>query len=207
MKKPIFLIVFVILSSCDGVVYFGLPQPGNNDPLKTVPDKLIGKWIDEDKAGEADTFYMTKYGQIKIVVEKDSLGKINISRINHLLSDSLILKKSGKYYVVNYAREGRWHIPYIIKKETNGDISFYNPNHYPYFGEREGLEAELIISNNDTVYKNSIYDIKIPDFAVFAILQANYIGELSPTDIKKMILPQNIDYILKHNGSVENHKK
>lgn len=199
MKKLILISLFGLFGGCTKV-YFDQPQPKNAKALNVVPKELRGKWVLDE-----DTTYITEKGRLDITVYTDSLKKTEVTKEAAYLSDSLILKKAGKFYVINQRDDAGWHIT-VIKKEKNGDLSWYLPHNYPYFNERHRLKVNKVVLGSgdhrgDSIECKSLKDIKNLDTS--DIREVHYKGKLKISDIKKAIVPKNLVYIFKKNGTTE----
>jgi len=150
--------------------------------------------------------------------EKDSLGNWQ-EMLNFTLSDSVVLQQSGNFCVLNYQlkrhelkeRETPWSV-LIISPQLNGDIIWYRPNLAPFFGKNCHLHVKQVEKTyakkyiNDStsyerkpLYKKSLKESKRVDY----IDGVYYSGQFRYKDIKKILLPGNIFFTLKKDGSIE----
>jgi len=191
-----FLLVFI--SSCTNV-YFDQPQPKNGEILKYVPTELQGTWIEK-----LDTLYITKHGFEEVNVKTDSAGTIaSIKRETHVLSDSLMLQKAGKYYVINIRERKKWQVV-ILDKQNNGDIIWYYPLSPPFFGEGNGLIIQKVkgkINGIETIDKSLTNKDKGSISSVY------YQGQFKSKDIKKILIEENQLWIFKTDGTIIEPKK
>jgi len=122
------LITFIFsLTSCL-TFYFIEPIPVDAKAYNSMPKPLIGEWSAEN---EKHTVDKTKW----ISEKTDSLGN-SIVEIEFELSDSLVIKKSGKHYFFNVLEEnGHWTLYFgyqdknyfFVKGLNNSDtITFVN---------------------------------------------------------------------------------
>lgn len=183
MKKLIVLLALFTLVSCKyPVFYFSQPQPGKEKNLSTIPDELLGKWINK----EGDSLIVSPKGYSTINIKTDSLNTKTFSIDNNPLSDTLVLKKSGHYYVLNaYEKNSpsvKWTIQMIINKDKNGDIKGYYPLKPPYFGFiKVGNRKTHLLSGGMTIFQE---------------------GNLKQKHLKKVVTPQNMVLILKKDGTL-----
>lgn len=199
MKKLLLLFLFAVFCRC-AVVYFEEPQPKGAKALTTVPKELRGNWFDK-----TDTVYISEKGRLDISAYTDNLKKTTIKKEINYLSDSLILKKAGKFYVVNARDVVGWTVM-ILKKEKNGDLSWYVPLNYPYFIERRHLKANKVVFSGggdhrgDSIECKSLKDIKNLDTS--NIIEVHYKGKLKTRDIKKIIVSKNLLCTYKKDGTL-----
>jgi len=184
MKNTIlpFIFLLVIINSCTNV-YFDQPQPKNGKNLKFVPKELHGAWVDN-----LDTIYITKNGFVEVNVKTDSLDNIiSVKTENILLSDSLILNKAGKYYVLNLLEKGNWQV-IIMDKQRSGDIIWYYPAKPPFFGEGHDLKVKKVIGKINGV---ETIDKSLSNKDIGSSMTVYYEGQFRINDIKKVILEEN----------------
>lgn len=195
MKSTLIILTLLtaFLSSCTNV-FFDQPQPKNGKKLKFVPTELQGTWIEQ-----LDTIYITKNGLEEVNVKMDSLDNIaSIEREKFYLSDTLVLTKAGKYYVVNLFEKNNWQV-IILDKQSNGDVIWYYPSEPPFFGEGQGLKVKKVtgkingIKTTDTSLTNKD---KGKEITVY------YEGQFRIKDIKKVLLKENQLWIFKSDGSI-----
>ena len=195
MKNSVILLalIFAFLSSCTNV-YFDQPQPKNGENLNFVPNELQGKWVDK-----LDTIYITKNGFEEVNVKTDSLDNIiSVKKEKFFLSDSLVLNKAGKYYVINLLEKENWQV-IILDKQNNGDIVWYYPSKPPFFGEGRDLKVKKVIgkiNGVETIDKSLTNKDKGSSITVY------YKGQFRINDIKKVILEENQLWIFKSDGSI-----
>ena len=82
--KLSFAIGILFFTGCS-VIRFTNPQPENARPLSQFPDQMIGSYLDKD----GDTLKISRY------------AFSNGEEVNTLSKERLILKKSGKYYILS----------------------------------------------------------------------------------------------------------
>ena len=197
MKKINFIIIgsLIILNSCVSV-YFDMPQPKGAVRINTVPQELQGKWNDK-----TDTCMITNGGMLQISLTRDSSGNIISSkRIPTSLSDSLMLFKAGKYYVVNTLnKEGKGYEVIVIEVQSNGDIGWYNAIKSPFFGTGTGYEVTKVVrtKNGKEIINKSLKNVPGEN-----ITEVYYKGQMSITDLSKIVLPKNQFSILKKDGTM-----
>lgn len=195
MKNKILplLILLILIYSCTNV-YFDQPQPKNGENLKFIPKELHGTWVEN-----LDTIYITKNGFIEVNVKTDSLDDIiSVKTENIFLSDSLILNKAGKYYVLNLLEKGNWQV-IIMDKQRSGDIIWYYPAKPPFFGEGDDLKVKKVmgeINGVETIDKSLTNKDKGSSMTVY------YEGQFRIKDIKKVILEDNQLWIFKSDGTI-----
>jgi len=193
-----FTLLMVFISSCTNV-YFDQPQPKNGEILKFVPLELRGTWIEK-----LDTLYITKHGFEEVNVKTDSFGTIaSIKRETHILSDSLMLQKAGKYYVVNIREKKNWQVV-ILDRQNNGDIIWYYPFSPPFFGEGNGLKVKKVKGNINGV---EIIDKSLTNKDKGSISSVYYQGQFRSEDIKKILIEENKLWIFKADGTIFEPKK
>lgn len=188
-----FVLLMVVISSCTNV-YFDQPQPKNGEILKYIPLELQGIWVDK-----LDTLYITKHGFEEVNVKTDSSGTISsIKRETHFLSDSLMLQKAEKYYVVNIREKKNWQVV-ILDRQSNGDIIWYYPLNPPFFGEGNGLKIKKVkgkINGIETI------DQSLTNKDKGSISSVYYEGQFKSKDIKKILLEENQLWIFKADGTI-----
>ena len=199
MKNTITLLALILaLTSCTNV-YFDQPQPKNGKYLKFVPEELQGKWVDK-----LDTIFITKNGFEEVNVKTDSLDNIiSVKKEKFFLSDSLVLNKAGKFYVINLLEKGNWQI-IILDKQSNGDIIWYYPSEPPFFGEGNDLKVKKVvgkIKGVETIDKSLTNKDEGTSITVY------YEGQFRINDIKKVILEENKLWIFKADGSIIDPQK
>jgi len=188
-----FVLLMVVISSCTNV-YFDQPQPKNGEILKYIPLELQGVWVDK-----LDTLYITKNGFEEVNVKTDSSGTIlSIKREAHFLTDSLMLKKADKYYIVNIREKKNWQVV-ILDRQNNGDIIWYYPLNTPFFGEGNGLKIKKV--------KGKINGIETTDQSLTnkdkgSISSVYYEGQFKSKDIKKILKEENQLWIFKADGTI-----
>ncbi len=195
MKNTFVLLALLLafLTSCTNV-YFDQPQPKNGKNLEFVPRELHGKWVDK-----LDTIYITKNGFTEVNVKTDSLDKITSVKTEKIfLSDSLVLNKAGKYYVINLLEKKNWQV-IIMDKQSNGDIIWYYPAKPPFFGQGRDLKVKKVIgkiNGIETIDKSLTNKDKGSSMTVY------YKGQFRINDIKKVLLEENQLWIFKSDGSI-----
>ncbi len=193
----IFVSVLSLLTSCTGV-YFEMPQPKGAVRINSVPEELHGKWIDK-----MDTCIISSEGMLETSTTRDSAGKIiSIQKIPTLLSDSVMMFKAGKYYVVNILNnKGKGYEVVVIEKEINGDICWYYPLNSPFFGTGRDYEITKVIRSNNgkEIINKSIKNVQGEN-----IIEVYYKGQMSIGDISKVVQPKNKFSIMKKDGTIIN---
>lgn len=200
MKNTIILLALLVafLTSCTNV-YFNQPQPKNGKHLKFVPEELQGKWVDK-----LDTIFITKNGFEEVNVKTDSLEKIiSVKKEKFFLSDSLVLNKAGKFYIINLLEKGNWQI-IILDKQSNGDIIWYYPCKPPFFGEGRDLKVKKVIGKIKGV---ETIDKSLTNKDEGTSITVYYDGQFRINDIKKVILEENQLWIFKADGSIIDPQK
>ncbi len=195
MKKlNVFLIsILTFLTSCVGV-YFDMPQPKGGVRVNSVPQELQGTWID------TDTIMISNEGMVQTSSTKDSTGKIISSqRIPTFLSDSVMMFKAGKYYIVNTLnKNGKGYELMVIEKQTNGDIYWYNAVKSPFFGTGNGYEVTKVVRNKNG---KEIINKSIKNVPGENITEVYYKGQMSISDISKIVQPKNKFSVMKKDGT------
>ena len=112
MPRIFIAILFVISTSCKEIS-FKEPQPKGKPALQEIPRELRGKYLlIEENGTNKDTLVVSGNGYyISADSTKGNLG------------DSLVLKKYKGYYFFNDNENPEWLLR-IIKKESNGDLSY-----------------------------------------------------------------------------------
>ena len=111
----LFLLLCLFFSSCKEVS-FKEPQPAGVAALKTVPEKLHGRYQagDNNNKEDTDTLIIESWGyHFKDKDDKDWLGK-------GTLSDSLVIKFYQDYYFVNFRSGNQWVLRLVKQKATGG---------------------------------------------------------------------------------------
>lgn len=196
------ILLFFNLSSCF-TVYFDQPQPKKGIKCTTVPDELHGKWIHE-----SDTFYIDESGGF--MYNFDSISG-NYNKEGFILSDSILLFKAGDFYVMNHTKDKIWWQVQIIDRKENGDLYFYYPSTAPYFGKRLGLRVKNIEQEFEPVWLNDSigrdrYVFFRKNLSMKNVMTRNtvyYKGQFRIKDIEKIIIPDNLSIIYKHDGTRE----
>lgn len=190
------------LNSCLSV-YFDQPQPKNGIQLKSVPKELQGSWIEK-----SDTVYIGDNGIYHY--EFDSLSQSFVKE-GLSLSDSVLLYKAGEYYVVNFTDDYKlWEVE-IIHRHDNGDLYFYYPRTAPYFGRNINLRVDSIsqvyepVMINDSTGRDRrvLFKKSLKMKNVMSRNAVYYKGQFRIRDIPKVIIPENLDGIYKHDGTIE----
>jgi hypothetical protein len=112
-KRIIFgfwVVVLALLPSCI-TLYFAEPVPFNAKQVNTLPKPIWGEWKKEN-----ETHIISRDKWINHWV--DSTGK-TFTKIEHKLSDSLIIKKDGKYHYINKLEENGYYTIYLGLKQKN----------------------------------------------------------------------------------------
>jgi hypothetical protein len=113
MKKTYLIFVILLSLACSSCLthFFSQPQPVDAKQMSTMPKPIIGQWY---KANEVHTISADVWVSETI----DSLSN-TILKTEYHLSDSLILKRSGKHYFINNLEEnGHWTL-YLGIKSNN----------------------------------------------------------------------------------------
>lgn len=132
MSRIFIVILFVTSTSCKEIS-FKEPQPKGKPALQEIPRELRGKYLlIEDNGTNNDTLVVSGNGYY-----------ISADSTKGNLSDSLVLKKYKGYYFFNDNENPEWLLR-IIKKESNGDLSYM----YMDIGEQSFNEF-LIELNKD----------------------------------------------------------
>ncbi|HMJ69256.1 MAG TPA: hypothetical protein VK508_10190 [Cyclobacteriaceae bacterium] len=107
----------LMFASCKEVTYRE-PQPAGVQPLKEIPQALLGKYGPAPTPDEkADTLIIESWGyHFKDSEDKDWLGR-------GVISDSLVIKFYKDVYFVNFRSEDQWALR-LVKQKPNGDIEF-----------------------------------------------------------------------------------
>jgi hypothetical protein len=203
LKQSFFVILLLLgLSSCFHL-YFDQPQPKKGIKLTTVPVELQGRWFRDN-----DTSYIDENGLFNY--DFDSIkGKFIKDR--YALSDSILLFKSGDYYVLNFKDKSWWEVV-IIERKRNGDIYFYYPSTAPYFGKSFGLRVHKIDQHfgsiwiNDSVARDRhiLFKKRLSLKKGISRKAVYYKGQFRIKDIKKVTIPENVLWIFKNDGTIEN---
>lgn len=201
-KSILGVIIVFSLNSCFHV-YFDRPQPKKGIYLTEVPADLHGSWIDK-----TDTFYIDKTGGY--IYNFDSITG-EYFKEGFILSDSFQLYKAGDYYVANYTKDKIWWEVEIIDRKENGDLYFYYPSTAPYFGKRLGLKVVEIDQEFEPVWlndsigrdRNVLLNKRLSMKNVMLRNAVYYKGQFRIKDIEKIIIPENLSIIYKHDGSRE----
>lgn len=106
------LLLGVVLSSCL-THFFSVPQPVDVKNSKQMPKEIMGEW---KKEGENEVHIIDKTSWTNITT--DSLGN-SITKIEHRLCDSLVVKRAGKKYFINTLEENGYWILYLGYKDNN----------------------------------------------------------------------------------------
>ena len=194
MKKLLCFLIVAFFSSCTGV-YFNSPQPGDGKKFNSVPAELQGKWIEN-----SDTCIVNSSGMYQTESKKDSAGNvISVKRKWTNLSDSILLFSLDKYYVINIlGDDGKGYQVVVIDIQSNGDINWYYPLNAPFFGSRKGLE---VVKVNRTVKGKRKTDKSLKAVKGEQIDEVYYSGKLNTDDLKKVMLPVNLIWVLKKDGT------
>jgi len=102
--------VLVLLSSCI-TLYFAVPAPFDAKQTTVLPKPIWGEW-------KKDNETHTISGDTWINQWADSTG-ITFTKLEHKLSDSLIIKKDGKYHYINKLEENGYWTIYLGFKQKN----------------------------------------------------------------------------------------
>lgn len=206
MKNLLIISCFFVLSSCLHV-YFDRPQPKKGIILSSVPQEVQGRWADS-----MDIIQVTDNCLSMFESQTDSVGNIiGVDSTYYFLSDSINIQKAGNYYVVNLLERGQGWEVYIIDKHANGDVYWYYPKTAPYFGKGHGLRVDRIDQNykqieiNDSTFKEKkpLYKKSLkPNKNVTSVNSVYYKGQFRIKDIDKIIIPENIFWVFKADGTI-----
>lgn len=183
-----------VFASCTSV-HFEVPQPKGGERLKEIPKELQGTWIHN-----FDTCYVFAKGYTDVNSTLDSLGKVvKVKRGTMLLSDSVILNKAGKYYVVNFlSDDGNGYQVVILERKDNGEIQWYYPATPPFFGSGNGLVVKKVVrSKKQKTFTNKSLQ-KVEGEHIDKVF---YSGQFGIDDIKKVLILQNTVRVLKTDGT------
>ena len=124
MRKTLVFIVLLSLTSCL-TIYFEQPQPAGSKVLTSFPAKMQGAYTSNDEG--KDTAYVLTDRYVFFENEEKFNGtdtvEVEVLR-EEILSTNLVLKKQGKYYVLNDKEDGKdyWNV-YLLNIQKNGDIA------------------------------------------------------------------------------------
>lgn len=114
MKKPVFLLLFLLQLTACTIVRFDSPQPADAIALPEFPEKMRGLFVSEDQ----DTLEVTITGfHFRNGEEIQLRGDLTMGEA--------VLKEIKNYYILNLQEEGEWDVfPVRLRK---GDIHIYFP--------------------------------------------------------------------------------
>ncbi|MBL4657919.1 MAG: hypothetical protein JKX73_07965 [Flavobacteriales bacterium] len=113
MKKILVLCAIpLFLSSCFTVSFLE-PQPQGVENLSDFPDKLIGNYLADD-----DTVVVTHKSY---TMENETF----------YISDSVVVKKFKKFYVVSVREEQTWTVM-LVEQQKSGDLAMYSISNDDY---------------------------------------------------------------------------
>lgn len=112
----------LMFASCKEVS-FREPQPTGVQPLKEVPQALLGQYTPTnlEPNEKTDTLVIESWGyHFKDSDDKDWLGR-------GVVSDSLVVKFYQDYYFLNFRSGDQWVLR-LLKQKPNGDLEFLTIN-------------------------------------------------------------------------------
>lgn len=200
MRYSILILGLAVFSSCTSV-YFEVPQPKGGEKQNEVPKELRGTWISKN-----DTCYVFAKGYTDATATLDSAGKVaGVKRSTILFSDSVILNKAGKYYVVNFlGDDGNGYQIVIVEKKDNGEIHWYYPATPPFFGSSKTLIVKKVERDKKQKKFTNKSLLKVEDEHIDKVF---YSGQFTVDDIKKVLIRENTIRILKPDGTFDDSGK
>ncbi len=194
MKKLALLLIVAVFASCTSV-YFEVPQPKGGEIQNQIPKEIQGTWIKK-----FDTCYIFAKGYTDVNTSLDSAGKVTgVKRNTQFLSDSMLINKAGKYYVVNFLGDdgNGWQVV-IIEKKENGEMAWYYPAAAPFFGSSSTLIVKKVVrSKKKKTFTNKSL-LKVEGEHIDKVF---YSGQFTMDDIKKVTIPENMVRLLKTDGT------
>lgn len=210
MKTAFQILGLLMLVSCHTAVFFDQPQPKNGIVLHEVPIELRGEWT-----CETETITISEKCFEYDYTSTDNLGnQVDSDPDLYCLSESINIQQAGDYFVVNIFmpdEDQGWQV-LIIDRQKNGDIIWYYPITPPFFGKGHGLKVERVEKKyntkiiNDSTYKEvrPLFKKSLkPSDKVEEFTAVYYSGQFRIKDIKRILIPENIDFIFRKNGTYE----
>lgn len=179
MKKPIvaLLITFILsLTSCL-TFYFIEPIPVDAKDYNSLPKEIFGIWQADN---ETHTIDRNKWISEKI----DSLGN-PILEIEFELSDSLVIKKSGKHYYFNtLEKNGHWTLYYGYKDKNYFFVKGLNNSDTITFVNSIGVLPDSIQQNKALFYNTRLSSKQMKKF----VEEGGFADTIFLLDIKNRII-------------------
>lgn len=124
MMKLLPAIIFMMCFGCKEIT-FENPQPEGRRSLNTMPKPLRGKYLATGDGGEVskDTIIVNARGYRFGYYSPADRVHLNDSYDAGVISDTLVIRSYKDYYFVN-VREGPEWLLRVIKRETNGDLTY-----------------------------------------------------------------------------------
>jgi len=192
----------LFFSSCLSV-YFDQPQPKNGVEQNTIPEEMQGRW-----ESSTSTIIISKNCMIAIDLEENDSGDL-IAKDTTLmcLSDSINIQKANEYFIVNLLdRNGNWGIC-AADILSDGTINWYYPATTPFFGKRGGLKVRKVTytykketgkRKTSPLFKKCLK----PNKENWEINEVYYTGQFKIKNIDKIIIPENLFWSLKPDGTI-----
>jgi len=158
-KSSLILLLFFFLGSCKEIS-FREPQPRGRRALKSVPQKLWGKYLTFQENGEIsqDTIVITQSGYRFGYFDPRASSGLKEGYDVGVLSDSLVLKSYKHYYFLSFYENPEWLLR-VIRQEKNGDLVYMamEQEDVDFKDYARKLSAEITIDSikleNETLYQ------------------------------------------------------
>ena len=198
-----FLFIGLLFFSSCVSVHFDQPQPKNGVEQNTIPEEMQGRW-----ASSTSTIIISQNCMIAIDLEKNESGDL-VEKDTTLmcLSDSINIQKANEYFIVNLLdRNGNWGIC-AVDILPDGTINCYYPTSSPFFGRGSGLKVQKVTytyKKETGKRKETPFFKKClkPNDDIWEINEVHYTGQFRIKDIKKIIIPENLFWTLKPDGTI-----
>lgn len=198
MKKIIALLALsTFLMSC-AHMYFTETQPRKSTRLMEIPAELQGFWGDETGSTEIHANGITI---IEISEDTTGGGSEMVSETTYMdLSEDFQLYKSQDLYVFNLKEsEGNYWEIGVLKRDENGDISYYTSNDPEDFRNDKRLkvvEAKYLDGEEERTFK------KIQPESDLIMEHVVFSGQMDHKTVLNMLTEGNLVSIYRADGTV-----
>jgi hypothetical protein len=170
-------------------------QPLNGERLTSFPIELQGTW----GAEKGDSISIQQSAIVSKSSHFDSLGALTAIHTERTqLTDSLLLYKSGKYYVFNELSKAGYYTITIVEKDRKGNLNHYfcdDPFQFKNIHELTVDSASVFVSeydsSNDEIieYDSVLVEPSIKELKNNSLFQINGIyfsGQITPQKLKRL---------------------
>jgi hypothetical protein len=184
MNRIFCFVLLLSFASCKEIT-FREPQPVGKKDLKSIPKSLLGKYLTSTDSGgvSKDTIVILSNGYRFGYFDPAERAAPKSEYDDAVLSDKLVLRTFRGYYFVNVNENPEW-IVRVIKRERNGDLSYFSPG-------QEGVDFNVFMKklskqipiDSVVVNEERLYQIKPTPNQLVALIENGY---FSKTTLKKI---------------------